>query len=165
MKSSGRLSFSIAQLALVLAVMTVGASLAIPSFFAREEITLPHAARLLARDLRDVQDRATFQHRSLHIRFDPAGDGYEAVTPEGDPIEAPLGPGPFVRRYSADAVFRGVRIVEFDLGPEAELAFDANGLLRHPARFVLEFGNERTTVRIASRTGEITIDGEPHPPH
>jgi Type II transport protein GspH len=155
-----RAGISLLHLVLLLSSLTLTASLAIPAWFGRGEITLDHATELLARDLRDAQDRAAFQHRSLRVEFDPAGDGYTVVDADGKAIEAPVGNGTFHRRYSKDAVFRGVRIEQIEVGPESAVSFGPRGLALNGGRLVLAFEGELRHLVIEPTSGVVRIDGQ-----
>lgn len=151
--------FGLMHLVLMLAGFTTLASLAIPGWFGRSEVTLNNAARLLARDVRDAQDRAAFQHRHIRMVFEPDGDGYSVVDADGASIEAPVGNGTFVRRYSKDAVFRGVRIEALDLGAGNMLRFSPYGEVSPGGSVVVTFGGEQRLIEIEPITGDLRVDG------
>ncbi len=143
---------------LMLAIVTVAATLAITSWFQRPCVTLDGAARLLAQDLEDVQDRAAYQRRALRLSFFPDGDGYEVLDAAGRPITAPIGGGEFRRRYSENAVFRGVRVEQTQVGPQGAIHFGPYGLALEGGRVVLSFGDEYRVLRIAPTSGLVTIE-------
>lgn len=162
MKSSSRAGFSLLHMTLLLAVMTLLACVAIPGWFSRSDVTLDNAVQLLARDLSDAQDRAAFQHRSLRFEFDVGGDGYTVIDTQGRSLEAPVGRGRFVRRYSADAVFRGVRVESLAVGPDNALHFGPRGMALNGGRLVLAFQGEKRLIEIESASGNVSVDGEPY---
>ena len=145
----------------LLAVLGVAASLAIPAWFHRPDVTLENAAHLLAQDLRDVQNRATLAHFAMEVRFEPDGDGYRAVRTNGEPLNAPVGDGPFVRTYSRDAVFRGVRVLRVDFEGAEAMRFDRRGSAVTTGEIVLGFRGEERTVHVDRRTGRLYVDAEP----
>ena len=159
MNASRRGGFSLLHLTLLLAVMTILACVAIPGWFSRTEITLDNAVHLLARDIRDAQDRAAFQHRKLRLRFLAGGDGYAILDSRGHPIESPVGAGDFVRRYSRDAVFRGVRIEPIMTGDGGDLHFGSRGRTPTASQVAVTFRGESRLVEIEEFTGEISVDG------
>ena len=108
--ASLRGAFTILELLVLLAAVSVVASVGIPAYFSRPAVTLDSAAKLLAKDLREVQNRAALYEEALMIRFDEDGQGYAATDRRGQPLLSPYGRGPFVRDYDIDAVFRGVRV-------------------------------------------------------
>lgn len=150
---------SIVHLLLVLAALSLGASLTMRGWFGRPEVTLDNAARLLAEDLRDAQNRAAFRHSMVRIVFHRGGSGYDVIDPHGEAVRAPVGSGPFHRHYSRDAVFRGVRIEEVRLGGHRTVHYGPYGLALTQGEVVLTFKDERRTVRIVDATGRIEIDG------
>lgn len=159
MRPSRRAGFSLLHLILLLAVMTILACVAIPGWFSRTDITLNNAVHLLVRDLRDAQDRAAFQHRRLHLRFLASGDGYAVLDSRDQPIEAPVGTGDFVRHYSSDAVFRGVRLEPVLVGDDGDLHFGSRGRTLAASQILVTFRSESQLVEIEETTGEISVDG------
>ena len=159
MKSSPRAGFSLLHMILLLAGLTTLASLAIPAWFSRSSVTLSNATRLFARDLLDAQDRAAYQHRDIRVVFDPDGGGYAVVGPKGDPIEAPVGEGEFVRRYAKDAVFRGVHIEGVQVGPDRAVHFGPRGNALQAGSIVLTFRGEERHIEIEPITGDLQVDG------
>ncbi len=77
------------ELLIVLALLSFTASVGIPAYFARPSITLDNAARLLAKDLRNVQNRAALYGEQLEIRFDEEGSGYAATERFGESLISP----------------------------------------------------------------------------
>lgn len=151
--------FSLLHLILLLAVMTILACVAIPGWFSRTDITLDNAVHLLARDIRDAQDRAAFQHRKLRLRFLADGDGYVVLDSRDHPIEAPIGTGDFLRCYSSDAVFRGVRLEPILTGDGGDLHFGSRGRTLTASQVAVTFRGESRLVEIEEATGQISVDG------
>jgi hypothetical protein len=143
----------------VLGLVAAAAAVGIPLWFARPEVSLERAALLLAEDVRDAQDRAAFGHRELSFVFLPGGDGYEVRDVQGEVIEARLGPEPFRREYSKDAVFRGVTLRVVEGAAQGRLTFDRRGFLLDPARIELTFRGASCTLVLEDRTGSITVEG------
>ncbi len=163
MRNGLRSGVTLVHLVLLLAVLTWAASAAIPAWFSRVDVTLENAAVLLTRDLCDARDRAAFQHREITVKFYADGDGYEVVGADGEPIEAPVGDGGFVRRYSRDAVFRGVSIESVEAGVGNALRFGPRGLALTGGRITVTFDDARRTVVLEEKTGDLTIEGMPIP--
>lgn len=151
--------YSLIHLVLILVALSGIATLAIPGWFERGEVTLDNAAKLLASDLRDAQNRAAFEHRPLRVTFWEGGDGYEVTDLLGGAISAPVGSGPFERHYSRDGVFRGVTCETVRLGPERSLEYGPRGLTLHSGEIVLAFRGKTRTVRVTGPSGHIEIDG------
>ena len=158
-RSGRRSAFTIFELMLVLVVLSVMASVGIPAYFSRPAVTLDNAARLLARDLREVQNRAALYEEQLEIRFDLSRNAYRATDSSGEPLLSPYGNGPFVREYPLDAVFRGVEITSMQAGPDDTVAFDPTGRPLTGLQVVLTFEDERRTVMLRAGSGLIAIEG------
>lgn len=156
MRKSG---FTLLELLISLVVISVIAALAIPSYFGRSEVTLENAAVLLARDLRAAQNRSAYMGETTRVVFFEDGDGYHVLDTFGKPTENPRNELPFERRYSIDAVFRGVRIASVELDGETALIFDERGEPTGPARITLEFDGDERTILLSPPYGEISILG------
>ena len=97
--------FTILELLIALMLIAIVASLAVPSWFDRSEVTLENACVLLARDLRLAQNRAAVLGEETVVEFSTAGTGYTVYDPWGKTIMHPRTRRPFHRDYAADGVF------------------------------------------------------------
>ncbi|MFT5052452.1 MAG: prepilin-type N-terminal cleavage/methylation domain-containing protein [Chlamydiales bacterium] len=151
--------FTLVELLLVLVVLALVASLAIPSWFDGTGRTLANATRLLAHDLREAQNRAAFYGRGTRMVFRSDGDGYWIENDQGGPEAAPLGGGEYQRTYSFDGIFRGVQIKRVDLGGDRMVTFDKHGIADADGMLLVTFGDDSLLVRIEAGSGLIEIDG------
>ncbi len=156
---SPRRGFTILELVLALTLVSVVASVAIPAYFDRGDVTLENAAVLLARDMRAAQNRSAYLGEPSRIEFYADGTGYRATTWKGRIIRNPRTEEAFVRDYSQDGVFEGVRFHEVDMGDEGLLRFDGRGRALDTGTVVLGYGVERRTLLIEEGTGKIRILG------
>jgi Tfp pilus assembly protein FimT len=142
----------------VLAGIGAIAAVAVPIWFGRAPVTLDNAAMLLARDLRGAQNLAVVSAAPLTIRFD--ADGYRVETVDGTPAVNARTGDEFTRRWSRDAVFRGVRLVEVALdGGSQAIEFDRYGYAHPGGRLVLEFRGARRSVVVEAPRGLVAIEG------
>ena len=155
----GRSGFTLLHLVLLLVLLSAGAAVAIPRFFDRDIVTLENGAVLLAHDLRAAQNRAAFSHEALFMRFFDDGDGYEVVTRSGKPIKDPRTGRPFVRHYSKDGVFEGLRISSVHAGDDRTILLSALGETSDQLTVELDFDGDTRTLRAARSTGLVVIDG------
>ena len=133
------------------------AAVAIPAYFSQSDVTLESAAVLLAKDLRAAQNRAAYTGDATRMEFLPDGDGYLVFDGEGRPVDNPRNELPFERRYSIDAVFRGVRITDVELGERTALQFDGRGDPDGPIRVTLQFDGDERVVTLVPPYGEIEL--------
>ena len=149
----GQRGVTLSELLLSFAVLTLVALLAITSFFSQTEVTLHNATRLLADDVRTAQNRAMMLRIPVALRFEEDGDGYSVEDLAPSPEEL-LDLVPTVKRkYSADAVFEGVRVARVELRGATLLRFDAEGRAEHDALIVLSYGGENRTVLVEKGRG------------
>lgn len=136
-------------------------TIAIPLWFGQAKVTLTNAADLLVRDLEELRQRATYLFADVRVDFEEDGDGYTLKDAFGTELSAPVGPGPYLRRYGRDAVFRGVSIsrVEISSG-ERTLRVDSRGTFLDSATIELAFEDERVTVVVNAQEGVIQVGGE-----
>ncbi|MCP3918342.1 MAG: hypothetical protein GY711_22570 [bacterium] len=150
--------FSLLHVSLSLIVLTLVASIAIPLYFSKGEVTLDKAAQLIARDIRYAQDLAVLAGAQVLVVLDPGGDGYRVENEAREALEAPVGNGPFVREYSRDAVFRGVRMSSIEAGELGAVVVNPMGLVAADVRLRLEFRGEQRDLTISAGEGDVTID-------
>ncbi|QDV09062.1 hypothetical protein Poly30_46190 [Planctomycetes bacterium Poly30] len=162
-RTAKQAGFTIVELLIVLALLSLAASVGIPAYFGRPSVTLDNAAKLLAKDLREVQNRAALYEEILMIRFPEDGSGYVATDAAGDSLISPYGAGEFRRNYPGDAVFRGVRVKSVSAGGDRAISFSPEGRPSEPAEIVLEFRGEERAVLIRERSGLLSIDGLDEP--
>ena len=157
-QANGSGGFSLLGLILWLVGLSTVAAIAVPMFFERSIVTLENGAILLASDLRAAQNRAAYSGQVLFMRFFEDGDGYEVVDQSSEPITDPRTGRPFVRHYSIDGVFEGVRIGELQLNDGRTLVFSKTGETSSPLRCVLEFEGDKRHLVAARKTGIVTIE-------
>ncbi|MFT4709122.1 MAG: Tfp pilus assembly protein FimT [Bacteroidia bacterium] len=151
--------FSLLGLILWLSGLSVVAAIAVPMFFERSIVTLENGAVLLASDLRSAQNRAAYSGQILFMRFFEDGDGYEVVGQDNEPIMDPRTGRPFVRHYSIDGVFEGLRIAELNVNDGRTLVFSKTGETSGRLECVLDFEGETRRLLSERKTGIVTIEG------
>lgn len=152
-----RRGFTILELALCLALVSLVAMLAVPSYFAQTDVTLENAAVLLAQDLRAAQNRAAVRGVGMALFFDEGGAGYRCY--ELGPNRLPKGPPVFERSYGCDAVFEGVAVTALEASPQRSIEYDRNGAPSQAAAVKLEFEGESRLIHVHFGTGLISIEG------
>lgn len=157
--SKNRQAFTIFELIVTLALISVTAAVCITHYFGRSEITLENASVLLAQDLRTTQNRCAFLRESAAMEFFEDGDGYQTLGESGQTLINPRTGRAFVRRYSSDGVFRGVRVSAVSFGRQEGVRFDSYGTLESGAWIELEFRGEKRRLVLEAGSGKIRILG------
>lgn len=144
-----------------LAAIALLAGLTIPYWFGRHDVTLDNAARLLARDLHAVQNRAAFLGEPARVRFHE--HGWEATDPAGELLTRYGGEEPFVRRLDSDAVFEGVTLQAIEFGDDAALDLGSRGEPLEEGSLEVVFRGERRLLRVTTPHGDVLIEGLARP--
>lgn len=153
----GSRAFTLLELLIVLVLITVIAAVATWAYFARPEVTLDNAIRILARDLRIAQNRAVLLRHPVSIVFAEDGDGYRIVDrTERQAVEHPDFER-IDRRYSRDAIFEGVKILPVGLAAKGEILFPCDGREPPPGRIMVSYKDETRTLEIEGGTGKILL--------
>ena len=147
----------------ILLGIAFASSVLIPMWFGRPAVTLNNAVDLLAKDLEELRRRASYLYADVRLNFEEDGNGYTLTDSFGTVLSAPVGPGPYQRRYDMDAVFRGVRIVNVDIEGKGEhsLQVDARGAFTNSATIELDYKGQKQTLFVDSSNGMIQINGVP----
>jgi len=156
---NSRAGFTLLHLILALLVLSLIAALGVPRYFARGPVILENGAVLLAKDLRTAQNRAAYSGETLFMRFFEDGDGYEVVSRTGEPVIDPRTGRPFARRFSTDAVFRGVALQEVNAGDDRTLVLTQFGEVSHALWVRMTFNDDERIVRSERGSGLVTIEG------
>ena len=154
-----RAGFTLLELLVVLVMISIAAAVAIPAYFSRSDVTLENAAILFAKDLRAAQNRSAYVGEETVVELRPDGDGYRVLDVFGSPIDNPRNELPFERRYSVDAVFRGVSISATKVPDDRRMRFSARGEPSGPIEVTLRFRDDERTVCMDPPYGEIRILG------
>ena len=153
----GARAFTLLELLIVLVLITVIAALSTWAYFARPEVTLDNAIRILARDLRIAQNRAVLLRHPVSIVFVEDGDGYRLVDRTEGPATDRADFERIDRRYSRDAIFEGVRILPVGLAAKGEIVFPCDGREPPPGRIMVAYRDETRTLEIEGGTGKILL--------
>jgi prepilin-type N-terminal cleavage/methylation domain-containing protein len=149
--------FTILELVLVLAVVTIIAAISIWAYFARPEVTLDNAALLLARDMRIAQNRAVLLRHPVYLVFFKEGDGYRIVDELEESAFSRAGFERVERCFSRDAIFEGVKILHLGLAANDRVVFPPDGGEPPAGRLMLSYGSETRTLEIEGGTGRILL--------
>ncbi len=141
----------------LIALLTLGflAVVAIPGYFNRHDVTLDNACKLLAHDLRKLQNRAALDKQSIRLTFD--SDGWRALNAKDELVGGIGETLPIHRRFAGEGVFVGVVVESVELGEDQVLSIDARGLVTEHGEVELSFRGEHRLLRIHRGSGDIAV--------
>lgn len=161
-RSARRSGVSLLVVLCSLFLVGLAAVIAIPAYFARHDVTLDNACRLLARDIRSLQNRAALDKVGVRVVFDR--DGWRALNTSGELVSGVGESHPVDRRLSKDGVFSGVCIERFEFGADNALGIDTRGLTTERGFLVIAFGEERRSIEIERGAGEVIVESMANAP-
>jgi type II secretion system protein H len=150
-RSPARCGFTLLELLLVLGLVALVATLAVPAWFERSEVTLHNAADLLQRDLEVARALAASGSGPLQVRF--SSDGYEVTRADGSGLVHPRTGQAFRRSYARDAIFEGVAVRSVRIAGGPPLSFDAAGYASGRTLVELTFGGDAVVIEVTAPEG------------
>jgi len=154
-RSRARIGISLLAVLVTLAAIALAAVIAIPAFFARQDVTLENVCRTIVKDIRAVQTRASFMGEEIVVEFHQ--DGYRVRDREGREVRRSGRDEPLSRSFSKDGVFEGVRLDSIRFGEDRAVVFDGHGRAHEAGEVTVEFGGERKVLLLEARSGEVFI--------
>ncbi|MEX1024646.1 MAG: type II secretion system protein [Planctomycetota bacterium] len=148
-------AFTLLELVVAIVGLSFTAAYAISFYFRAPDVTLENAAILLAQDLRVAQNRAAYLGEPGILELDVAG--YRLVDERGRVVLHPRTQLPFVRTWSADAVFEGVELAGADFAGDTRLEFDGLGAALEGGHVTLAYGGDQRTLLISRGSGRVSI--------
>jgi len=162
--ASGSRAVTLVELLIVVTLIAIMATLAMPMLSDTDATRLQAAARLLAADLAFAQvESITHANDTCLVTFDQASGSYTVArtSAPATPITNPATNQPYVTQFGSGlaAELSGVSIQSYSLDGDNELAFRIYGQTDQstPATITLEAGGETITVQIDPTTGETSF--------
>ncbi len=160
----GDRAFTLVELLIVVALMGIAASLAIPMLAGTDATRLQAAGRLLVADLGFAQlESITHADDPCVVTFDQANASYTLArtSAPSTPITDPGTNQPYVTQFGSGraAELTGVSIQGYSLGGDNQLAFGIYGQTDQttPAVITLQAGNLTVSVQIDPTSGEPSL--------
>ena len=147
-----RPGFSLLELALVAAIMSIIAVIAVPRygrFNARRAVE--GVARRVATDLALAQRRAKFTSTSQTVSFDVAAETYTLVGMD-DPDHSGQTYQPSVASEPYNAIIESA-----SLGGDPDIIFDGYGVPDSGGTVVVQVGRYQKTLTVNAQTGRVTV--------
>ncbi len=146
-------AFSLVELLLVVAIISIFSVMAIPRF--ANSLTLhrvDQAARRIAADLELARRHATITSRTVTFRIRETGDsGYELIN-----IKHPDRPAsPYVVSFEQDCF--GAELVTHDLNSDLDLVFDIYGFPDSAAQILICIGDHQRRLDVDALTGDVSV--------
>ncbi|MEM9418108.1 MAG: prepilin-type N-terminal cleavage/methylation domain-containing protein [Planctomycetota bacterium] len=156
--------YTIAEMLVVVAVLSIISALAVPMFRGQDATQLREAAKLLAADLDAAKVESMTHADDLRlVLFDTTNHTYHiaAASDPNTPITNPMGRQPYLVDFGQGraAALSLVQIHSVDLDGDDELGFGLYGQLDQatPATITLAANDARLTLTLDPATGEATI--------
>ena len=160
----GAPAFTLVELLIVVVLISIAATMAMPLMAGTDATRLQAAARLLAADLGFAQvESITHAADPCVVVFDQANDSY-AVARSSAPSTAITDPStnqPYVTQFGSGraAELSGVSIQGYSLGGDNQLEFGAYGQTDQttPATITFEAAGLTVTVEVDPTSGEVSL--------
>ena len=159
------------EFVMVIVIMGILITLAIPRFKVYYEMKLHTASGILVSDIRYVQSVAISRHTDTKIDFDSTKNRYQAYYYNDDAgswqaIKDPLTRRDLIRDFNVDSQYRGIDISNVDINNTSTLRFnwwgtpqDGNGNdITADASVSLSYKGDNTTVKITPQTAHVSIE-------
>jgi type II secretion system protein H len=144
--------FSLVELTLVISVMAILATVAVPrlvSFAANQRVEA--AARRVTTDLALAQRRARYASKSETIKFQPVSHRYTLVD-----MADPDRPSQKYTVFLASEPYQA-SLASVDFGGDTDLVFDGYGMPDSGGTVVIRVGSQQRTVTLDASTGRARV--------
>jgi prepilin-type N-terminal cleavage/methylation domain-containing protein len=164
--ASGDRALTLVELLIVIMLVAIVTTLAIPMLADTEATRVQAAAQLLVADLDFARiESITHADDPCVVTFDQANGSYTVATTSapGTPITDPATNQPYVTQFGSGraAEMAGVSIQGYSLGGDDQVGFGMFGQIDQttPATITLQAGSLTLTVQIDPASGEASVPG------
>jgi len=168
---SSLMGFTLIEFIMVIVIMGILVTLAMPRFEVYYEIKLQAAAKRLASDIRYVQSAAISKHTDTRIVFDDIHNSYQAsyydtVSGSWQPIQDPFTRLDLTRDFNTDSQYKRIDITSVDINTTDTLKFNWWGTprdgndsdLTNEGSVGLAYKGGSITIKVIPQTGKVNIE-------
>ncbi len=158
--------FTLVELLIVIAIITIAALTAIPMMSSAASVQIRSAANMLTADLEYAKSMAISRAQKYSVVFDKDAESYRIEDQNGDIIQHPVKKGfPYEITFSTDGRLNKVDIVDVNFDTTSEVKFDylgsplnGSGGPLNSGVISLQAGGTTTTVTVEPVTGFVSIE-------
>ena len=150
--------FTLVETLIVLLLMSIVATLAVPSF--REvvvESKIDSATAFLVGDVRYAQSLAIRTQQTHGVIFDSTHDEYRVVDQNGVTVQHPLTKHLYRVVFGERTQLHGVDVVSALFGASHTVSFDAFGTPQSSGTVILSYADKQRSIDVVYPTGRVVI--------
>lgn len=162
-------AFTLIELMMVVVILGVAATIAVPMLGNTHAMQVTSAARQLASTLLYAQTSAIATQQQLQVVFDTAANHYEVQDAAGNVIDNPVSGKPYQVQFGATGELQNVTLSVADFNSTNTVWFDRMGapyggaISASPPPLAsglvtVNSGDDQMTIRVEPITGRITVN-------
>jgi prepilin-type N-terminal cleavage/methylation domain-containing protein len=143
---------------MVLLLMGIAATLALPSFNnLLLETKIDSAAAWLLGDIRYAQSLAIRTQQTHTIAFDAANEAYRLIDQNGVMVQHPLTRQGYQVNFGTLRQFQGIDLLTATFGASSDLSFNSLGAPQSSGTVTLSYAKRQRQITVISPTGRVTV--------
>ena len=155
-KGVARIAFSLAELIVVIVILSILAAVAIPMAVGTSSTKVKASARLVMSDLEYAQNLAITTQTDITVTFNASGNSYTVSNASGSVIH-PITKKTYTVDFDTTAGLSGVSLTSAGFGGNPAVVFGALGAPDASGTVSLTAGSVSYQVTVAPITGRVTV--------